>query len=142
MKKLIAYIALALVIIVGSYQLVLAKPTQGKNPGQGRQSPMVTGTISSINLTNKTFILQGKDAQGTDVSYNVTYTYLTRFVNNREIAKPEDLINGNVIAVMGKTDTTAKTIDAIVVQLGKMEPPNGLKQGPRTGRGYSQRLII
>ena len=141
MKKLIAYVALALIVVLGSYQLVVAKPTQGKGPGEFKQGPMVIGTVSSINLTNKTFTLQVKDPQGAEVTYKVTYTDQTKFVNNRETAKPEDLVSGNQIAVMGKTDTTAKTIDAAVVQLCNMEPPNnpgqgkGPKQGQEPGKG-------
>jgi hypothetical protein len=133
MKKLIAHVALALVVVLGSYQLVIAKPTQGKGPGEFKQAPMVMGTVSNINLTNKTFTLQCKNPQGTDVTFNVTYTEQTKFVNNRETAKPEDLISGNQIAVMGKTDTTAKTIDALMVQLGKMEPPKDPGQGKGPG---------
>jgi Spy/CpxP family protein refolding chaperone len=110
-------------------------PGQGQNPGQGRQSPMVTGTMINMNLMDKTFTLEAKDPQGVDVTFKVTYTDTTKFVNNKQAAKPEDFINGNEITVMGKTDLEAKTINAMMVQLGKIEPPQGPGQGTEPGKG-------
>jgi Spy/CpxP family protein refolding chaperone len=111
-------------------------PGQGQEPGQGRRSPLLTGTMNNINVTDKTFTLATKDPQGTDVTFKVTYTDNTKFMNNKQVAKPEDFKNGNEITVMGKIDPEAKTIDARMVQLGKVEPPQGRGDGmPGKGRG-------
>ena len=111
-------------------------PGQGQEPGQGRRAPMLTGTMNNINVTDKTFTLATKDPQGADVTFKVTYTDNTKFINNKQVAKPEDFKNGNEITVMGKTDPEAKTIDARMVQLGKVEPPQGRGDGmPGKGRG-------
>jgi Spy/CpxP family protein refolding chaperone len=112
-------------------------PGEGQEPGQGGRAPMI-GTMNSINLTAKTFTLTTKDPTGTDVTFQVTYTDATKFMNNKEVAKAEDFKNGTEITVMGKTDLEAKTISARIIQLGKMEPPQGPGEGRGPGKGRGQ----
>jgi cytochrome c-type biogenesis protein CcmE len=101
----------------------------GKDPGEGRQTPMLFGKMSNLNIRGKSFSIQGKDPKGTEVTFTVNYKDETKFVRNKQLAKPEDFKDGEEVTVAGKIDPDKKTIEAILVVLGKVEQPGGPGEG-------------
>jgi len=93
-------------------------------PGEGNdRPPMVFGKMTTISLTDKSFHLELKDREGNAVVFVVTYTDDTTFIRDKEQAKPEDFKDGEEVTVAGRVNRVDKTILALAVVLGKVEPP-------------------
>ena len=110
------------------YNEIMSGPKEG--PGQGKQPPMLFGKISSMNLADKTFAFVTKDPEGKEIVFKVMFREETRFVRDREMVKPDAFKDGEEVTVAGKIDLEGKTIDAMMVALGKMEPPRDPGRGP------------
>lgn len=110
------------------YNDIMSGPKEG--PGQGKQAPMLFGKMNSLNLTEKSFNFVTKDPEGKEVTFKVMFREETRFVRDREIAKPETFKDGEEVTVAGRINLEEKTIDAMMVALGKMEPPREPGRGP------------
>lgn len=106
---------------------------QNEGPGQGQQPPMLFGKLSNLNLANKTFDFTVKDPQGNETMFKSTYHDGTKFVRNNQPAKPEDFKDGDEITVAGNINPDNKTIDAMMIALGKIEPPRNPGRGPGNG---------
>jgi len=106
-------------------------PKEG--PGQGQQPPMLFGKMSALNLTDKTFAFVTKDPQGKDMTLKVIYQEGTKFIRDKQDSKPGDFKDGEEVTVAGNINLEQKTIHAMIVILGKMEPPRDPGRGP--GRG-------
>lgn len=102
----------------------------GKEPGEGRQTPTIFGKLNNFNRSTKTLDLIAKDPQGNEVIFKVTYREETKFVREKKLAKPEDFTDGEEITVAGKIDINAKTIDALLIVLGKVEAPKDPGKDP------------
>jgi Spy/CpxP family protein refolding chaperone len=113
------------------FNQIMEGPKEG--PGQGRQVPMLFGKMSNINLADKTFTFLAKDPQGNEISFKVTYFDRTKFARDKQPAKPEDFKDGEEITIAGNINPEAKTIDAMMIVLGKMDPPRNPGKGPGQG---------
>jgi Spy/CpxP family protein refolding chaperone len=99
------------------------------NPGKNKQMPMLFGKVSGLNLTGKTFSLTVKDPEGKEQVFKVTYRDGTKFVRDQKLAKAEDFKDGEEVTVAGKINPEDKTIDAMLVALGKVQPPKNPGKG-------------
>lgn len=96
---------------------------EGRGPGEDQPIPNIFGVMSEMNLTEKTFKLETKDRQGSSVIFTVTYQERTAFIRDKKQAKPEDFKDGEEVTVAGRVNREDKTILAMAVVLGKVEPP-------------------
>lgn len=108
------------------YNEIMSGPKEGK----GRQMPMLFGKMTGLNIAEKTFQFTAKDPDGKEVVFKVTYRDGTRFVRDQKLSKPEEFKDGEEVTVAGNINPEAKTIEAMMVALGKMEPPREPGRGP------------
>jgi Spy/CpxP family protein refolding chaperone len=102
----------------------------GPKEGQGRQMPMLFGKMTGLNLADKTFVFTAMDPEGKEIVFKVTFRDGTKFVRDMKLSKPEEFKDGEEVTVAGNINPEAKTIDAMMVALGKMEPPRDPGRGP------------
>ena len=98
-----------------------------EQPGEEKQMPRLFGKLTDLNLTEKTFNLLTADPEGKEILFKVLFHDGTKFQRENKLVKPDDFKNGEEVTVVGNVMIERKTIEAMMVMLGKLEPPRNPK---------------
>jgi len=94
-----------------------------EQPGEEKPMSRLFGKIMDFNLAEKTFHLVTTDPEGKELVFKVLFHENTKFQRNNKPVKPDEFKNGEEVTVVGHVMIESKTIEAMMVMLGKMEPP-------------------